>query len=406
MTAPLLILGAGEEQLPLYREAARRGLPTVAVDFRRDRPALPLADRFLEVSTRDHEAIAAALGPVELAGVASAGSDVCLLSWHELTRRYRTPYLFPRRAALASLDKTVFHEAARDAGVPGYRSVRVRGLDELGVLAAGLRFPLVIKPPDASGSKGTTLVADAAGLGPALRHAADGSFGGDILAEEFVAGRNLTVEVFLRGGRPVFSVITEKRLIPGPHFVIGGHDCPAPVTEAERDLVVGRAVRLCAELDFTDGPAHFDVILAPDGTAYVLEVGARMCGNGYPRLMRAIYGIDTVGALVDLAVGEPWDLRPERSGHGIIHVLASPTAGDGVLTAVEGLDEVRALPGVADVEVVARPGDPVRPFTQSGNKLGYLVVTGPTPAAAEATLGRALSTLRLVITEGVPNVLH
>jgi biotin carboxylase len=391
----LLILGAGEEQLPLFREARRRGLPTIAVDQRSDRPALPLADTFLQISTRDHAAIAAALGAVEPAGVVSAGSDVCLLSWHELSRRYRTPHVFPRVAAVASMDKAAFHEVVRAAELPGYRWVALCGPDERAALAAGLRFPVIVKPTDASGSKGTTLVEDRAGLSRALAHAAVNSFAGDVIVEEFIVGRNLTVEVFLRDGEAIFSVVTEKRIVPGPNFVIGGHTCPAPLERPVRARVVETAVRLCAAMDFTAGPAHFDVILAPDGTPYMLEVGARMCGNGYPRLMRALYGVDTVAALVALALGEPYDLRPSGAGHGIIHVLASPASRDGVLLEVQGLHAVQNLPGVADAELVARAGEVVRPFTQSGNKLGYVVVTGGSPAEAETVLARALSALHL-----------
>lgn len=396
-TEPLLVLGASEEQLPLYREARRRGLRTIAVDQRRDRPAIAVADAFMQVSTRDHQAIAAALDGVVPSAVVSGGSDASLMSWHELSALYQTPVRYPRKAAAASMDKAVFHEIVRRAGLAGYRWVRTTGADEGAAQAAGLDLPVVVKPADASGSKGTTLVTAWTELTSALAAAAAHSVSGAIMIEEFVAGRNLTVEVFLRRGSAIFSVITEKRLLPGPGFLIGGHTCPAVIGEQARHRVVETAVRLCEAMDLTDGPAHFDVILAADGTPYLLEVGARLCGNGYPRLMRAVYGVDTVAAQLDLVLGRPFDIRPERAGHGIIHVLTSPSGHEGVLADVKGLDKIRTLPGVADAEVVTPIGEVVRPFTDSGNKLGYVVVTGDTPAATEARLAAALDTLELDI---------
>lgn len=394
---PLLVLGASEEQLPLYREARRRGLRTIAVDQRRDRPARAEADAFVQVSTRDHRAIAAALDGVVPTAVVSGGSDASLMSWHELSVLYRTPVRYPRKAAAASMDKAVFHELVRRAGLTGYRWLRTTGAGDRAVPASGLDLPVVVKPSDASGSKGTTLVTERAGLAPALAHAAAFSVSGEIMVEEFVAGRNLTVEVFLRHGSAIFSVITEKRLLPGPNFLIAGHTCPAVIGEPARRRVVEAAVRLCEAMDLTDGPAHFDVILAADGTPYLLEVGARLCGNGYPRLTRAVYGVDTVAAQLDLVLGRPFDLRPEHACHGIIQVLGSPSGREGVLADVRGLDEIRTSPGVADAEVVTPIGGMVRPFTDSGNKLGYVVVTGDTPAAAEARLAAALDTLELDI---------
>src|SRR5262249_3179822 len=127
----------------------------------------------------------------------------------------------------------------------------------------------------------------------------------------------------------------------------------------------------------------------------VLEVNARLCGNAFPLLMRHMYGVDTVAALVSLALGEPFSLTPDRQRAGIIHVLASPLGHEAVLAAARGVPEVRALPGVVCCELYAAVGDTVRPFSQAANKLGYVVVTGPDRAAAEARLAVALDTLAI-----------
>jgi biotin carboxylase len=393
VTGPLLILGASEEQLPLYREAARRGLRTIAVDHRRDRPSVAYADQFLHLSTRDHEAIARALGPVTPAGIVSIGSDACLMTWHELSRRYRTPHQYPRAAAAASMDKATFHRVVRAAGLPTYRSLDLAEPDERAL--PPLRYPLVVKPGDSSGSRGITLVRDPADLGPALRRAHVNSHTGRFVVEEYLQGRDLTIEMFVRGGATVFAAITERTVLPSSNFIIAGHRSPAPISAADRARVVDAGARLCAAMDVTDGPAHFDVSLAPDGTPYMLETGARMCGNGYSRLMRAVHGIDTIQTALDLALGLPWDVRPVRNGHGIIRLLGSPSDHEGTLAGIHGLDAVRSLPGVAEAEVDAKVGDTVRPFDQSAHKLGYVVVTGDTPADAERTLEIALTALRL-----------
>lgn len=395
--APLLVLGAGEDQLAVYREARSRGLPTIAVDQRLDRPALPLAERFLHVSTRDAGAISAALGPIALSGVVSAASDACLSSWHALSHRYRTAYRFPRDAALVSGDKVRFREFAEEAGVRGYGWASSGDPAELLDRARRLRFPVVSKPTDGSGSRGTTLVRDPGGLPAALAHSQANSASGTVIVEEFVEGRNLTVEIFMREGIPHFVPITEKRLVPGPRFLIGGHTCPAPIEEETRERLIDTAARLCAAMGVVDGPVNFDMILPPDGTPYVLEAGARLCGNGYPALLRSVYGVDTVGALVSLVLAEPFDLTPSRSGCGILHVLTSPLDGDGLLDEVSGVEQAKELPGVVDVEVFAKRGDLVRPFTQSANKLGYVVVRGETHSQSEATLERALRALRVTV---------
>jgi biotin carboxylase len=109
--------------------------------------------------------------------------------------------------------------------------------------------------------------------------------------------------------------------------------------------------------------------------------------------MRQMYGVDTVAALVSLAVGEPFALTPTSQEAGIIHVLSSPLAHDAVLASVRGVPQAQAMPGVVRCDVYATAGSPVRPFVQSANKLGYLIVTAPDVATAEARLAAALDIL-------------
>jgi biotin carboxylase len=397
MSGPLLVLGAGEDQLPAYREARRRGLVTIAVDQRTDRPALAVADHFVKVSTRDPGAVAAALGPTVPDAVVSLASDACLRSWHTLSEHYGTRYRFPSRAADASEDKRTFHELAESLGLPRYRWAESDDPEQVTSQAGELRLPLVIKPVDSSGGKGAQLVTDPSRIAAAVRHAREFSYSGAVLAEEFVAGRNLTVEIFMRDGTAHFTAITEKRLTGGARMLIGGHTCPAPVELRTRAMLATVATRLSLAMGVTDGPVNYDVILTPDATPYVLEAGARLCGNGYPRLLRAVYGVDTVAALLSLALGEPFELVGRPARHGILHVITSPLGVPGELVASAGIDDVRRMPGVCDAELFLRPGDPVLPFTQSAHKVGYLIVTGDSPSQTEDRLVQALGTLRLTV---------
>lgn len=395
----MLILGASEDQLPVYLEARRRGIPTIGVDGRSDRPAFAHADMWLPVSIKDHRGIIAALGGQRPTAVVAAASDAGLWAWHVLSEHYELPFRFPAGAARASLDKSAFHEVVRATGVAGYRWHQGADRAALTRAAHDIGFPVVVKPPDTSGSKGISLVQDPTELPAALDYAAGFTApGGPLLVEEFLAGRNLTVDVFMQASRVAFAGITEKRIVPGPRFVVGGHTGPAALDPATRHRLVTDAGRLCRAIDLTDGPANFDVILRDDGTFAILEANARLCGNAFPLLMRHMYGVDTVAALVSLALGEPFDLTPTRDGAGMIHVLASPLPSDGILTSVTGLADTLALPGVVICEVYAEPGTLVRPFDQSANKIGYLVVTGPDPATAEARLATALSVLTLDFT--------
>lgn len=156
--APLLVLGANAGQLPIFLEARRRGLPTIAVDRSTDAPALRYADEHLPVSIRQPAAIAAALGDRSLAGVVAAGGELGVQTWCELTERYRTPYRYPREVAEASKNKAILLELAGSAGVNRHRWRHHTDPAVLVAQAGEVGFPMVVKPADSSGKKGITLV--------------------------------------------------------------------------------------------------------------------------------------------------------------------------------------------------------------------------------------------------------
>ncbi|GAA4429424.1 ATP-grasp domain-containing protein [Actinokineospora soli] len=393
----LLVLGAGEEQVVLYQEARRRGLRTIAVDMRADRPGIALADEFLQISTMDHKAIADALPDREIAGVVSTAADTCLESWHHLSAHFGTPWVYPAEAAAASMDKSAFHRIAAATGVPTYRWAQSDDLAELTRAARGFRFPVVVKPTDASGGRGVTGVPEPSELDAALRWAARHSPRGQVIVEEFVEGSNYTVNVVMSGGGVALSVITEKNILPGPGFLIGGHTAPAALAPDVEAALTAQARDLCLAFGLLDGPANFDVVVAPDGTRYVLEVGARMSGNGFPRLVSALAAVDCVAALVDLAIGEPVRLEPTPRRPTRLHVLTSPLAVPGEFVSAAGLAAVAALPDVASVELFVQPGDVVQPFTEAGRKLGWVVVSADDPARLADRVAEVVAALDLVV---------
>ncbi|MGW5333392.1 ATP-grasp domain-containing protein [Streptomyces bauhiniae] len=392
----LIVLGASEEQIPLYQEARRRGIPTVAVDMRPDAPALPFADAVLHISTRNTEAIADALGDARPAGIVCGASDAALASWHALGLRYGTPYVYPK-SALAAADKVAFHGIATSCGITGYRWTASDDPDEVVAKAAGLRFPLVIKSADGSGSKGVTHVIRPADLPSAVAYARSYSVSRVVLAEEFVQGRPLAVEAFMRNGKALLTCVKDEDHAIGGFVVKRMRTATLP--SATRNHLEDIVERLCRALGIADGPANFDTVLGTDGQVRVIEANARLGGDGIPRLLAAAYGVDVVRALIALALGEPFDrhLTPTRTAHAALELIGSPLAVEGELIRWEGVTEARGIPGVTDIELYAKPGDLVRPHDQSGHKIGMLVTAGPSGADAHTALETAGALVRPVV---------
>lgn len=394
----LIVLGASEEHIPLYEEARRRGIPTIAVDMRADGPALPFADAALQISTRDSDTIADALGDARPAGIVGGASDAALETWHTLSLRYGTPYVYPR-SALASGDKATFHAVAASCGITGYGWAASDDPHEVVAQAAELRFPLVVKPADGSGSKGVTCVPRRDDLPAAVAHARSHSASQTVIAEEFVQGRPLAIEIFMQDGIAQMTCVKDKQFVDGSGSFVVRRLATVQLPSATHDQLQASAELLCRALGIVNGPANFDVVLGTDGRERVIEANARLGGDGVPLLLTAAYGVDVVRALVSLALGEPFGsyLVPRRAAHAALELIGSPLAADGELVTWEGLAEARSIPGITDIKLYAKPGDRVRPHDQSGHKIGLLVAAGPTVADASTALDKAGALIRPVI---------
>ena len=391
----VVILGAGESQVQAYREAHRLGYRVVGVDRRREALAVPLCDRFLCASTTDPAAIAGQLGGTRVAGVIAPATNPAVPTQRALSLEYGTPYRPSAEAVLASASKARFRALVDDLGLPGYGWAHGAGEADLAVAVGGLRYPLVVKPDDAAGSRGIGCAEQPAELGPAIRRALDWSPRGEVIVEELVEGRHCSVEAFLEEGEAAVLGVSERMVTGRPSFVTIAHLMPA---ELDTTMVrrVGKLVEtICAAIGLDRGPVNFDLVVDELGEPYLIEMGARLGGNGLDRLVWHTLGVNLVEAALKLAVGEPQRLDPRPRGTGMVYALHSGRAG--ALAAIEGLEAARRVPGVVELELHAGVGDSVLPYEEGARKLGYLTIVARQAAQVRGALEETLARLRLEV---------
>jgi biotin carboxylase len=390
----LVVLGAADGAVPTYQRAAKLGYRTICVDMRPGAPGVPFADEYLHISTRAPEQVAAALADRrDIVGVLAPASDIALPSQRWLARHWGLPDPISEQAVLASADKSVFRQVCERLGFPVYGAVAGTVGTELRDAALRLRFPTLVKPVDSTGSRGVVPCGEPGGLTAAIRAAIEHSPSGRVVVEEHVTGEHLTVEAVVSGGRVVFHAVSARTLTAPPYFITAAQQLPADLAPETGSRLVTMIDELCAELGYVSGPLNLDVVLAPDGQLYFVEMGARTGGNGLAELIETMCGVDTLSASISLAVGEPVEPAPRPPRPVMLRVIAADRPGQ--LAAIHGLAEVTALPEVVDLRLFAEPGDHVQPFTQAAHKVGYVLLSAATTAQLRAAAAVVDRTLRL-----------
>ncbi|HVC06273.1 MAG TPA: D-alanine--D-alanine ligase [Solirubrobacterales bacterium] len=201
----------------------------------------------------------------------------------ELLEILGIPFTGPGVAACARcMDKALAKHALREAGLPtpawfSFNETAFRELgaaDALGLLAARIGFPLVIKPSRGGSALGVRFAASEREVPEALVSAF--SYDSQVLVERYVEGRELAVSVLGDQPLPVVEAIPADgdRYDFEARYEIGRTTfaCPAELTEAEAEAVTEAALGAYRVLG-CGGFARVDLMLGPDGPG-VLEVNA------------------------------------------------------------------------------------------------------------------------------------
>jgi D-alanine-D-alanine ligase len=172
-------------------------------------------------------------------------------------------------ASALAMDKDLSKHLFRAAGVPTADWLMAPAtVDEV---RAALGFPVIVKPSKQGSTVGLSIVKSPEQLQPAI----DTAFEHDdeVMIEQFIAGRELTVGILGDDVLPVGEIISkneiydyEAKYTPG----MASEEFPAKLTEAESDTVQRFAKKAFDALKLR-GYARIDFRMATDGTFYCLE---------------------------------------------------------------------------------------------------------------------------------------
>jgi biotin carboxylase len=399
----LLIIGGRPQAL---RKAKELGLAVVWLQQKRPLPPgqTDPADAVILMNYRDWDA---ALPMVRAAHEAFGFTRVVSLvdQAMELVGRINDEFGLPgtsQGVAHRFRDKAAMRAWLRSTGFEDVAAERVT--DAAGLRRFGERhgYPFVLKPTDGTASRGVIRVEAPADVEPAwhdataLRERTDLPFFAaypvrEFFAEEYLDGAEYGVEAFSFAGRHSVIAVTRKSQ---EGFIETGHALPAELAADDEAAIVAYVTGFLDAMGLRDGVSHTELRLTSRGPR-IIEGHDRVSGGRVMDLVEAVYGID----LERYTVGRPFRLvpelptRPSPRGAAATRFL---TAEPGTVVAVEGAEEVRAYPGVLDLEIDVEVGDVVPEITDNFCRSGQVLVTAEDTSAAVELAASLARKVRIV----------
>ena len=294
----LVIIGAGEFQLPLVLKAKELGYETHAFAWEQGAVARDAADHFYPISICDMGLILEKCKKIKPCGIVSIGSDlasptVCYLS--EKLGLHSNKFEVAKRCTDKVEMRKIFNE--NDIAPVFYKCVD----KDTDLSNEELVFPLVVKPTDRSGSRSVYKVMNVSELKTAVDDACNSSFSGKAIVEQFIDGEEYSCESISYNGKHHFLALTKKFTTGAPNYIETGHIEPSGVDDATIEKIKALLNRAFDALGVTDGATHAEIKIDGD-KINIIEIGARMGGDCIGSdLVYLSTGYDFVKMVIDVA---------------------------------------------------------------------------------------------------------
>lgn len=262
-------------------------------------------------------------------------------------------------------------------------------------------YPCVLKPSDGTGSVGVKILRQgddvkAEMLRQQSRHKSIRGYALSTrwLVEEYIPGPEFSAELIHVGGCWTLIGITKKLLSSPPRAVEVGHIFPADICEATRIRIKRKIVSWLDAIGLDFGAAHVEFKMV-ESEPVLMEINPRIGGDMIPELVRLSTELDILTCILELHSGLGLQIKPEELVPRMAAAIGFFTSDRaGVVQEVQGQECLSSNPDVVQWQI--RP----TPFVTQGaesnyDRIGFVIVIGPTPSMAESRLKDAMSSIAL-----------
>ena len=335
----ILVLGGGADQIDLILELKKRGYYTVLCDYFPNPVAKPYADKHLQVSTLDLEAILKVAKEEKVENVISACTDQALVTVAYVANKLGFHTQFSYEKALDVTNKLRMKEIMIANNIPTAKFVNINSLDE-GI--SDLQYPLMIKPADSGSSKGVRKANNPEELKNLFDYAQGQSRTSRVIVEEFKNGIEVGIDCYILNGKAqllMMGQVNKKRVNDNTLLIFQTY-IPAQISDKAKDNIQTIANDIARVFGLENTPLLIQTLVDGD-EVNVIEFAARIGGASKHRTIHIKTGFNILKANVDAVLGKIPEVItiPNDYFYSRNHIYPYPCTFDHFENVEELLDE-------------------------------------------------------------------
>lgn len=303
----IMILGAGQLQVPIIQKAKSKGLKVVVVTPGKDEPGVEFADAIVPLDVKDEEGILEAARKYEIDGITTDQTDLPVRTAAYVADNLGLPSIGYEIGCLFT-DKFLMCEKCSELGipVPAYKLVRTN--DEAVDFYNEIGGKMILKPVDSQSSHGVNLVETAEDVALYFDEAKMYSRNGQVLLEEYIEGEEYSIDSYVVDGKCHTLAIGQYHPFSVDNTFSSYETVyPANIDSTTEEILKKANEKVVSGFGLKHGRTHGEFIISGGGIPYLIEIAARGGGSFFSSDdIRYVTGFGTEDFLIDFALGIKW----------------------------------------------------------------------------------------------------
>ncbi|RNC88682.1 MAG: carbamoyl-phosphate-synthetase [Allomuricauda sp.] len=347
MSKKLIILGGNPETAVLVDVAITMGFYTIVIDMESNSPAKRNASKSYDLNVFDVDKIVQVAKEENVDAVLIGVVDVLVKPYKEICEKLGFPCYVTDKAVEAFCSKDGFKKYCHDYDIQDIPGIY---LDENSTIEKphGLEYPLMIKPVDRGGGVGMKICRDDSDYVASVKTAMDFSKKGVVLVERYMDCDDMAAYYTFQNGVAYVSAVsdritTKKQGDASPVCI--GAIFPSKHTNLFIEKMHPKLSHLFEGLGIQNGVLNIQFFVE-NNEIYAYDPGFRLQGEAPHIPIAHINGFDHREMLINYAFtgifgNDEVPLKNDPRFKGNIACTIWVLLTDGVITSIEGMDEIK-----------------------------------------------------------------
>ena len=294
-----IILGGTFPHIELINNLKKRCYYTILIDYLDNPTAKEYADEHIIESTLNKDLVLQIAKKRNTELIISSCVDQANVTACYVAEKLNLPHPYSYEIAKIISNKVSMKKHMVEGGIPTSNYVEVDNLTML--YNINLKYPLIVKPSDSNSSKGVRKADNSIELNEYAKHAFAISRNKKIIIEEYLDGKEIGVDCYIKNGDAKIIMTRERIKILDDNIStqqIYGSFWPAELTDDNLKSIKEIANKIASIFGLDNTPLMIQAILKDDCIS-VIEFAPRIGGGENYRIIRELTNFDIIDASIN-----------------------------------------------------------------------------------------------------------